>query len=117
MATKPTLSREYLYVPVAGLNVDIGALSTAQLAFMGAGIEPAEIDWLTALVVDDVHPAFDPDIGNAIAILVGPDRGDGVTTETLGAGDFQVWADIAVTGSDERIVRVAGTLTISATGA
>lgn len=117
MADKPTLSREYLYVPLTQINFDVADLDVNQMAFTDAGIEPTEPDWITAIVVDDTSPLFDASIGESIALLVGPERGDVVTTEELGAGDYQVWIDVSVPSSDERVVRVAGTLTVSATGA
>jgi hypothetical protein len=118
VAIKPQLSREYLYVPfdqMEGLDVD--DLVVSRLAFMDAGVEPAELDWIDAIIVGSLDPLYVPAIGEAIALLVGPDRGDSVTTEDLAIGDYQVWVDAAVTGSDERIVRVAGLLEITATGA
>lgn len=116
MANKPTLSREYLFFPLAGLNVDIANLTVHRVAFTDAGVEPTDPDWLEAIVVDDQHALYNPDIGESLAILVGPDRGDVVTTEDLTSGDYQTWVEATVTGSDERVVRVAGTFTVSATG-
>ena len=117
MATKPQLSREYVYVPFTQMNMEVADLSLQQIAFIDTpGTEPAEIDWIPAIAVDSVDPLYVPSIGEAITLLVGPDRGDAVTTEDLPDGDYQVWIDAAVTGSDERIVRVAGILTINATG-
>jgi hypothetical protein len=117
MATKPQLSREYLYVPFTNMNFDVADLIVNGIAFMAQGVEPAEIDWIEALVVDSLDPLYVASIGEGIALLVGPLRGDvGITTEDLALGDYQVWVDAAVAGSDERIVRVAGTLTVNLGG-
>jgi hypothetical protein len=117
MASKPTLSREYLYVPFAQMNMPIATLSLSKLAFKTAGVEPLDADWKTAIPVTVGHAIYVASIGDSLAILVGPLRADaGVTTNDLPAGDYQVWVDARTTGSDERIVRVAGVLTITATG-
>lgn len=116
MATKPTLSREYMYVPIEDMNVVAADLVVNGLAFMTAGAEPEEADWQSAMIVDTGDPLFNADIGDSLVLLVGPTRGDSVTTLDLTPEDYQVWVDVAVTGSDERIVRIAGTLEVSATG-
>ena len=118
MAIKPYLSREYLYIPFDEMTgLDPSDLIVNRVAFMDAGVEPADLDWIEAIVVDTLDPLYVPTIGEAVALLIGPDRGDSVTTEDLAIGDYQVWVDAAITGSDERIVRVAGLLEITATGA
>lgn len=116
MASKAQLSREYLYIPLASMNFDVNDLVVNGVAFKAAGVVPAEIDWRTAIVVDNTHPIYKPSIGEGIALLVGPARGDLVTTEDLANGDYQVWVDLSVMGSDERVVRTAGILTISDEG-
>lgn len=115
-ASKPTLSREYLYVPMTGMNFAIADLTMSNVAFTAAGIEPAEIDWQTGIPVDSAHALYVPSFGEAIVILVGPARGDTVDTFDLDAGDHQAWVEVQVTGSDERVVRPAGIVTVSATG-
>lgn len=116
MATKPRLSREYVYIPMGGIGYDVDDLTVNAIAFKGAAEEPAEIDWIDAIVVNAAHAIYDPAIGESLALLVGPDRGDTVTTEDLPNGDYQMWVDAKIPTSDERIVRVAGVLTISLTG-
>jgi len=116
VATKPRLSRENLYIPFTAMNFDPADLVVNQIAFTDEGVEPAELDWLDAIPVEDTDPAYVVSIGEGMYILVGPTRGDSVTTEDLPLGDYQVWVDVAVTGSDERIVRVAGLLEVTATG-
>lgn len=116
MADKPTLSREYIFVPLSEINFDVADLNLHRMAFTAAGIEPTDPDWIDAIAVDDTHALFNGTIGEAVALLVGPARGDAVTTEDLTAGDHQVWVEVSTAASDERVVRVAGTLTVSATG-
>ena len=117
MATKPTLSREYLYVPMANMNFDVEDLDVHEMAFKSAGVEPLDADWITAIAVDTTHPLYVSSIGESLALLVGPTRGDAVTTENLALGDYQVWIDAAIPTSDERVVRLAGVLSITSTGA
>jgi hypothetical protein len=114
MATKPELSREYLYVPFSAMNFEVADLVVNGVAFTAAGVEPIEDDWIDAIVVDELHDLYVSSIGEGLAVLVGPERGDTVTTEDLAAGEYQVWIDAAVTGSDERVVRTAGILTVVA---
>lgn len=113
MASKPRLSREYVYVPFTGMNFDVTDLIVNRIAFMAEGVEPTDGDWITAIVVDAVDPLFVSSIGEGLALLVGPDRGESVVTEDLALGDYQAWVEAAITGSDERVVRVAGTLSIT----
>jgi hypothetical protein len=115
--TKPELSREYLYVAMDNMNFDVTELDVHQIAFTAEGIEPTEPDWLEAIPVDALHALFVSSIGESLAILVGPTRGDSVTTEDLVEGDYQVWIDVAIPTSDERVVRTAGILEVTATGA
>lgn len=115
-ATKPRLSREYLYVPLAAMNVTVATLTIHNIAFKAEGVEPLDSpsDWDAATVVT---LALEPDlyvtsIGDSLAILTGPLRGDTVTTVDLAVGDHQVWVEVGEPGSDERIVRTAGIYTI-----
>lgn len=117
MATKATLSREYLFVPLSNINFAIADLDLHRMAFKDAGVEPLDGDWITAIKVDSAHALYQASIGESVALLVGPARGDTVTTEDLTAQDWQVWVEVSTAASDERVVRVAGTLTVSATGA
>jgi hypothetical protein len=116
MASKPTLSREFLYVPFDQMNMPVASLTVNRLAFMPAGTEPVEGDWDPAIPVDTGDPLYVSAIGDALVMLIGPTRGDSVTTNDLAEGDYQVWVDAKVSGSDERIVRVAGLLEITPTG-
>lgn len=116
MADMLALSREYLYFPLSQINFDISDLSLNRVAFKPAGVAPEDADWIEATVVDDQHSLFDPDIGEGLALLVGPDRGDEVTTQDLGVGSYQCWVEVSTDASDERVVRIAGTLTITETG-
>lgn len=116
MAIKPELSREYLFVPMSQMNFTITALDVHQMAFTAAGVAPLEVEWNVAIVVDSLSPLYRPTIGESLALLVGPERGDVVTTENLAAGDYQVWIDVAIPTSDERVVRTAGILEVSVTG-
>lgn len=116
MAVKPELSREYLYVPMANMNFDVDDMDVHNIAFTAAGVAPLEVEWIVAIAVGSLDPLYQPSIGEALAILVGPDRGDTVTTEDLVAGDYQVWVDVAIPTSDERVVRAAGILTVNVTG-
>lgn len=115
MADKLALSRENLYFPLGDINFAIGDLNLHRVAFMAAGVAPTDPDWIVATVVDDAHPLFDPAIGVGLALLVGPARGDAVSTEELGVGTFQCWVEVSTAASDERVVRVAGSLTITET--
>jgi len=117
VVSKPTLSREYIYVPLADLNFTVADLDLHRVAFTNAGVEPLDGDWNVATVIDSAHARYQASIGEAIEIMVGPDRGDAVTTFDLAAQDWQVWIEASTATSDERVVRVAGTLTVSATGA
>lgn len=118
MADKPTLSREYVFIPFTEMNMDVGDLTVNAIAFIAtAGDEPEESDWEPAIVVDSAHDLFATFGAEGLAILQGPERGDTVTTIDLADGTYQVWIDARVTGSDERIVRLAGVLNLTPTGA
>jgi hypothetical protein len=113
MVTKLQLSREYLYIPVADMNVTIASLTLQRIAFITTpGTPPTDPDWKNALAVDNGDPQYVPSIGDSLVILVGPLRGDSVTTQDLAVGTYEVWVEVKVTGSDERIVRIAGTLEV-----
>src|SRR5688572_23526066 len=116
MATIPGLSREYLYVPITDLNVTVANITLSKLAFLDAGIEPVDADWEDATVFEVGDSLYRPSVGPAFVILIGPARGDAVTTLDLPDDDYQVWVDVATSDSDKRIVRIAGTLTVSLTG-
>lgn len=112
-AEKPYLSRQYVYAPLANLNVDLSTATLHKVAFMTSPtVEPADVDWLDAIVVTTGHALYDASIGDALAILVGPARGDAVTTEDLAAGSYTMWSDWSIPGSDERNVDWHGTVTI-----
>lgn len=116
MATKPQLSREYLYVPFTNMNFVVADLNVHRMAFKAAGVEPVDSDWQVAIKVTVGHAIYLASIGEGIALLVGPTRGDSVTTFDLANGDYQVWVEARVPTSDERVVRVAGVLTVSTAG-
>jgi len=109
---KPVQSRQYLFVRFADTSFDLGDADVHRVAFMPAGAEPGEDDWLEGIVVTEGHPLFREDVGEAFALLVGPDRGDVVDTVDLDPGIHQVWSDSSVPESDERIVELHGTVTI-----
>lgn len=117
MATKATLSREYLFIPIDQLSFAIADLNLHRIAFKDAGVEPLDADWIVAIKVDSAHALYQASIGESIAVLVGPARGDAVSTNDLAAQDWQCWCEFSTASSSERVVRVAGTLTVSATGA
>lgn len=116
MATKPQLSREYLYIPMSQMTFDVDDMDVHQVAFTAAGVAPLEVEWIQAIAVGSAHALYRPTIGESLAVLVGPDRGDIVTSEDLTAGDYQVWVDVAIPTSDERVVRAAGILIVNVTG-
>lgn len=116
MATKPYLSREYLYVPFTAMNFVVADLSVNRMAFKAAGVEPLDGDWNVAIKVTVGHAIYVASIGEGLALLVGPLRGDSVTSFDLALGDYQVWVEARVPTSDERVVRVAGVVTINTTG-
>jgi hypothetical protein len=113
-ATKPTLSREYLYVPMTNMNLgDVATLALARLAFKLEGVEPTDPDWINAIKVNAVHALYVTAIGPSLVTLLGPLRGDTIsgTTTVLADGDWQVWVEAKAASSDERVVRVAGIFT------
>ena len=111
--SKPRLSRQYVYCPFASLNFNLGDADVKRVALMDeAGVEPAEEDWIEAIAVSEGHEFYVSEIGPALALLVGPDRGDNVTTEDLPLGTYQCWTDSSVPSSDERIVELHGTINV-----
>jgi len=108
MAQKSRLSRQYVYAPLADLNFPLDDANVHQVAFMPTfDAEPLESDWVEALVVtqnNENSSLYSQAIGNSLAVLVGPERGDAVDTEDLAAGDYLLWSDVSVPESDERIV-------------
>ena len=115
MAVTPRLNRAYMYVPLDDLNFDFSTADVHQVAFKtDPELEPDEQDWVEAIVVDSNHDLYRPDIGDALAILIGPDRGDSVTSEELAADTYLVWVDLSAPGTDERIVDWAGEVEVVA---
>ena len=114
MVTKMQLSRDYIYVPITEMNVTPASISLQRIAFMDTpGEVPLDADWVNAILADDSgDPQWVAEFGPSFVVLVGPDRGDTVTSEDLAAGTYQVWVELKVTGSDERPVRIAGTLEV-----
>lgn len=113
-ATKPQLSRQYVYAPLGSLNFDLSLSTYTKLALKSdPTVAPVDADWNDAIRVTSGHALYDATIGNALAILVGPARADVVTTLDLAAGSYLVWCDIKPPSSDERIVDWHGTLEIT----
>lgn len=114
MVTKLQLSRDYLYVPISQMNVTPASISLQRIAFMDTpGEVPLDADWKNAILADDAgDPQWNAAFGASFVILVGPARADSVTTQDLAVGTYQVWVELKVTGSDERPVRIAGTLEV-----
>ena len=105
MAQKSRLSRQYVYAPLTDLNFSLDTATVHKVAFMSnPDVEPQEVDWVEAEVITSGHSLYDQAIGNALAVLVGPARGDDVTSEDLSAGEYLLWSDVSVPSSDERIV-------------
>lgn len=105
-AVKTRLSRKYVYARLANLNVDLSQATLHKVALMEDPTqEPSDEspnDWLDGIVVTQGHDLYRPEIGPAIAILIGPDRGDTVDTTDKPAGKYMMWTDWKVSGSDER---------------
>lgn len=110
MSAQPSLSREIVYVKLSQLNLDPQNLTVHQIAFIDTpGTSPEEEDWLTATVTEkDGTPA--------LAVMVGPERGDSVSTNELEDADYQVWVDVSVDTTGERVVRPAGIHSINPLG-
>jgi hypothetical protein len=109
---KPRLSRQFMYARFRDLNFPLADADVHRLALMDAGQEPSEQDWLDALKVTEGHSLYKPDVGDALALMVGPGRGDLVDTYDLPVGVYQVWSDTSTPASDERVVEVHGTITV-----
>lgn len=122
MATKTRLSRTYVYAPFdeATLNFDLAEAELHNLAFMAdPTAEPSDepSDWHEAMVVTEGHPLFDAIGSPALAMLVGPLRGDTVTDPHIdlpasGPLGHLVWSDIKHPDSDERLTDWHGPLTV-----
>lgn len=110
MSAQPSLSRELVYVKLSELNVIAGSLTIHALAFKDTpGVSPSEVDWIDATVTTK-------DGVDALAVLVGPTRGDTVTTNPLADADYQVWIDASEDVSGERVVRPCGIHSINPLG-
>lgn len=100
-AAIPSLSREYLWVPVTASGDDASQLTTlpVAMAFMEArDAEPADADWRTSSWADSPSPVA--------RCLIGPGGGT-----VLADGTYYVW--LRVTGAIEQPVRQAGKLKIT----
>jgi len=109
---KPRLSRQFMYARFRDLNFPLADADVHRVALMDAGQEPATSDWLEALKVTEGHDLYKPDVGDALALMIGPARGDLVATHDLPVGIYQVWSDTSTPSSDERVVEVHGTITV-----
>lgn len=106
--TMEAQSTEYIYTGVTGTPP-----TTAEVAFVAAGVAPASGDWHAAtLITAQNDPLWDDAQASGVkgdyylAILIGSFTGtSGVTPLTLAAGDWQEW--LRLTGATERPVRVA----------
>jgi hypothetical protein len=87
----PSISREYVYVPVAGA----AGTEPVDIAFVGFGAEPGEPDWQTA----------EWSSGSA-RVLVGPD-----SDVVLADGLYEVW--VRVTAAPELPAVKSGLLRIT----
>lgn len=91
MASIPSISREYLHVPVTGPAEGV----PVEIAVVGRDAEPADSDWKPA--------AWD---GTDAKILIGPG-----SALILAEGVYSVW--VRVTASPERPALKAGLLRIT----
>ncbi|MCA1806526.1 MAG: hypothetical protein LC687_01485 [Actinobacteria bacterium] len=108
------LSRQYVYAAFDSLNFDISTADVHRIAFLTDPlVAPADGDWEEAIVVDDSHPWYIQSFGaGALALLVGPARGDAVTTLELAEGLYVMWTDVSTPTSDERVVSFHGTVEV-----
>lgn len=108
------LSRQYVYAAFDSLNFSIADADVHRIAFLNdPELAPSESDWNEAIVVDDEHQWYTSEFGaGALAILVGPERGDIVTTLELQPGLYVMWTDLSTPTSDERVVSFHGTIEV-----
>lgn len=93
MLSIPSISLEYIHIPVGGATVS----NTVEIAVIDSGVEePAEADWKPADVWD----------GSTAKLLVGP-----AGTIELADGTYQVW--VRVTAPPEKPVVRSGLLEIT----
>ena len=92
MLSIPSISTEYLKVPVVGAD----PLLPVEMAVVPTGVEPVEIDWLDA--------EWDADDAR---LLIGPNGG----AVTLANGEYGVW--VRITAPPEKPVLFAGHLIIT----
>lgn len=120
-ATLSALARQYVYVPFTNLvGFTMDTVTYARLAFLtDPTAVPVDADWKTPIIVGSSAHALWVKAGSvpSLAILIGPARGDVVTTVELAlvnaaTTDYQVWWDLKVPNSDERPTDSAGVLTI-----
>jgi hypothetical protein len=115
---KSRLSRKYVYAPLADLGtIDLDTAAVKRIAFIAnATDEPTEPDWNDALIVTlSTNPnLYRAEIGEALAALVGPlQSGEtGITTKDLATGQYMVWTDWTIPGSDERNIEWHGPITV-----
>lgn len=96
-------STEYIYIGVKG-----NAPTTADVAFLAAGIRPVTNDWHAAsLITSNSNPLWADAVASGatgdyfVAILIGSFGGTGIV---LTAADYQVW--LRLTGTTEQPVRI-----------
>ncbi|MCA1806993.1 MAG: hypothetical protein LC687_03950 [Actinobacteria bacterium] len=108
------LSRQYVYAAFDSLNFDLSTADVHKIAFLTDPlVAPADTDWEEAIVVDSTHPWYISAFAEgALALLVGPARGDTVTTLELAAGSYVMWTDVSTPTSDERVVSFHGTIEV-----
>jgi hypothetical protein len=110
MSAQPSLSRELVFVKLSELNVTAGSLVINRIAFIDTpGTSPSDPDWLDATVTTK-------DAEDALAVMIGPTRGDTVDTEPLADGDYQVWIEVSESTAGERVVRPCGIHSINPMG-
>lgn len=117
--TKSRLSRKYVYAPLTDLSVDLETATLNKVALLtDPAVEPSDADpddWIDGIVVTQTganSSLWVEEIGDAIAILVGPERGDATGSTDLASGEYMMWSDWKVPGSDERHVEWHGKVTI-----
>lgn len=100
-------STEFLYIGVGGT-----VPTSAEVAFLAAGVRPTTPDWHAAsLVTSNADPLWNDAVASGavgsyyVAILVGSFGGTGIV---LAQASYQVW--LRLTGAVERPVRIAPTV-------